>query len=252
MLYTIPNPNYTPPKPYPFIITYPIHHATLGTQAWRVLPCASINTILPCIPTYPYPSIAIPYPSTYLTLPTVGKISLPTLSIYPSTSHPRHLSLHRYKAETTYQIRPKRPRTGITHAETTLAETTQGWNDSGPKRPENAIAAVEQERTCRVVHLIIWLSIFVRVRIFWTSNIFVITVFSYTRDTGAVTGTEPGDEFYTLPLIEINTAAFEPFNTTQCIRDATEFWTSVIRCNDTRRVKLWPQVRRRYFTFLYY
>ena len=26
-------------------------------------------------------------------------------------------------------------------------------------------------------------------------------------------GTEPGDEFYTLPLIEINIAAFQPFNT---------------------------------------
>ena len=53
----------------------------------------------------------------------------------------------------------------------------------------------------------------VRVRIFWTSNRFVIIVFAYTRDTGAVTGTEPGVEFYTLPLIEINIAAFQPFNT---------------------------------------
>ena len=44
-------------------------------------------------------------------------------------------------------------------------------------------------------------------RIFWTSNIFVIIVFPYTHDPGAVTGTEPGDEFYTLPLIEINIAA---------------------------------------------
>ena len=48
----------------------------------------------------------------------------------------------------------------------------------------------------------------VRVRIFWTSNIFVIIVFPYTHDTGAVTGTEPGVEFYTLALIEINIAAF--------------------------------------------
>ena len=31
------------------------------------------------------------------------------------------------------------------------------------------------------------------------------------RYTGAVTGTEPGDEFYTLPL-EINIVAFQPFN----------------------------------------
>ena len=55
--------------------------------------------------------------------------------------------------------------------------------------------------------LIVW------VRIFWTFNIFVIVVFSYTHDTGAVTGTEPDVEFYTLPLIEINIAAFQPFNT---------------------------------------
>ena len=34
-----------------------------------------------------------------------------------------------------------------------------------------------------------------------------------TNDTGAVTGTEPGDELYTLPLIEINIVAFQPFNT---------------------------------------
>ena len=90
VLYTIPNPNYTLPKPYPFIITYPIHHPTLGTQTGRVLPCASINTNLPWIPTYPYPSTVIPYPSTYHTLPTVGKILLPTLSIYPT--YPIHVT----------------------------------------------------------------------------------------------------------------------------------------------------------------
>ena len=53
----------------------------------------------------------------------------------------------------------------------------------------------------------------VRVRIFWTSNIFVMIVFLYTHDTGAVTGTEAGVEFYTLLLLEINIAAFQPFNT---------------------------------------
>ena len=53
----------------------------------------------------------------------------------------------------------------------------------------------------------------VRVRIFWTSNIFVIIVFPYTYDTGAVTDTEPGVECYKLPLIEINIAAFQLFNT---------------------------------------
>ena len=58
---------------------------------------------------------------------------------------------------------------------------------------------------------------------------FVIAVFPYTHDTGAVTGTDPGDEFCTLPLTEINIAAFRPFNSTLCIRDATEFWTSTSR-----------------------
>ena len=53
----------------------------------------------------------------------------------------------------------------------------------------------------------------VRVRIFWTYNTFVIIVFPYAHDTGAVIGTEPGVEFYTLSLIEINIAAFQPFNT---------------------------------------
>ena len=84
VLYTIPNPNYTLPKPFHFIITCPIHPTTLGTHIGRVLPCASINTTLPSIPTYPYPSIVIPYPSTYPTLPTIEKIPLPTLTIYPT------------------------------------------------------------------------------------------------------------------------------------------------------------------------
>ena len=53
----------------------------------------------------------------------------------------------------------------------------------------------------------------VQVRIFWTSNIFVIIVFPYTHDTSAVTGTEPGIEFYTRALIEINIAAFQTFDT---------------------------------------
>ena len=44
------------------------------------------------------------------------------------------------------------------------------------------------------------------------SNIFVIIVFPYIHDIGAVTGTETGVEFYTLALIEINIAAFQPFN----------------------------------------
>ena len=91
VLYTIPNPNYTLPKPHPFILTYPIHYPALGTETGRVLPCASINTTLPWIPTYPYPSIVISYPSTYPTLPIVGKIPFPTLSIYPT--YPIHVTL---------------------------------------------------------------------------------------------------------------------------------------------------------------
>ena len=94
VLYTIPNPNYTLPKPYPFIITYPIHHPTLGTQTGRVLHCASINTTLPWIPTYPYPSIVIPYPSTFPTLPTVGKNTPPYIEYLPHLPHPRHLCVH--------------------------------------------------------------------------------------------------------------------------------------------------------------
>ena len=87
VLHIIPNPNYTLPKPYPFIRTYPIHHPTLGTQTGRVLPCASINTTLPWIPTDFYPSIVIPYPSTYPTLPTVGKIPLPTYPIHVTSAY---------------------------------------------------------------------------------------------------------------------------------------------------------------------
>ena len=84
VFYTIPNPNYTLPKLCPFIITYPIHHPTFGTQTGRVLPCARFNTTLPRISTYPYPSTVIPYSSTYPTLPTEGNICLPKPSIYPT------------------------------------------------------------------------------------------------------------------------------------------------------------------------
>ena len=85
VLYTIPNPNYTLSKPYPFIITYSIHHPALGTQTGRVLPGASINTTLPWIHAYPYP-----YPSTYPILPTVGKITLSTMIIF--STYPMHVT----------------------------------------------------------------------------------------------------------------------------------------------------------------
>ena len=90
VLYTIPNPNYTTSQSLSFHnnLPYPPHY--FGYPDWGVLPCASFNTTLPRIPTYPYPSIAIPYPSTYPTLPTVGKIPLHTLSIYPT--YPIHVT----------------------------------------------------------------------------------------------------------------------------------------------------------------
>ena len=55
VLYTKPNPNYTLPKPYPFITTYPIHRPTLDTQTVRVwIPrlweCYSVQ-----VSTLPYP-----------------------------------------------------------------------------------------------------------------------------------------------------------------------------------------------------
>ena len=151
VLYTIPNPNYTLPKLYPFIITYPIHHPTLGTQTGRVLPFASINTTLPWIPIYPYPFLSDTLPE-YLPYPTNRRKNTPPYIEYLlHLPHPRHLSVHtcnhliipfitypnlhlptlyycqgliKYKAETIYRIRPKLPRT----------ETTQSRNDSGLKR----------------------------------------------------------------------------------------------------------------------
>ena len=137
---TKPSLKYTLRKPYPFILTYPIHHPTLGTQTGRALSCASINPTLPWKPTYPYPFTVIPNPSTYPTLPIVGKNTPPycTLRIY--LTYPIHLTLtYLYPLHTFYyiiqtafpnhilllglnfNIRPKRP-------------TKIGRNDPGPKR----------------------------------------------------------------------------------------------------------------------
>ena len=136
MLYTVPNPNYTLPKPYPFIITYPIHHPTLGTQTGRVLPCASINTTLPWTPTYPYPSIVIPHPSTYPTLPTLNNyptypihvtsayIPVPT-SHYPLLHTPTCISLPYTIARGLIKYKAKRP--------TKFDRNDPGRIDSGPK-----------------------------------------------------------------------------------------------------------------------
>ena len=146
VLYTISNPNYTLPKPYP-LITYPIHQPTLGTQTGRVLSCASINTTLPWIPTYPYPSIVIPYPNTYprkntppyieylphlphprhLNLPTCTHLTLPFIT-YPNLHFPTlyyYQSLIKYKAEMTYQIRPKRLRSKLPRPKRLRAEMTK-------------------------------------------------------------------------------------------------------------------------------
>ena len=133
----------------------------------------------------------------YLPYPTNRRKNTPPYIEYlPHLPHPRHICLHtcthltlpfitypnlhfpilyycqgliKYKAKTTYKIRPKRPRAEMTQAETTQAETTHGRNDSDSTRECSCCC-----RTCRVVHLIIWLSIFVRVRIFWNSYIYLL------------------------------------------------------------------------------
>ena len=160
VLYTIPNPNNTLPKPCPYIITYPIHHPTFVTQTGRVLPCASIsNPTLDIYLSLSFHSDTLP---EYLPYPTNRRKHTPPYNeCLPHLPHPRHLRLHtythltlpfitypnlhfpilyycqgliKYKAVTTYQIRPKRPRTETTQAETTQGETTQRRNDFGLKR----------------------------------------------------------------------------------------------------------------------
>ena len=79
VLYTIPNSNYTFPKSCPFIITYPIHHPTLGTQTGRVLPCASINTTLPWISPH-FKAFYKQYP-VKITLDTGAEISMIKASV---------------------------------------------------------------------------------------------------------------------------------------------------------------------------
>ena len=77
----------------------------------------------------------LPHPR-HLRLRTCTHITLPFIA-YPNLHFPTLYycqGLIKYKAETTYQIRPKLPRTETTQAETNQAETTQGRNDSGLKR----------------------------------------------------------------------------------------------------------------------
>ena len=238
MLYTIPNPNYTLPKPCPFIITYPIHHPTFGTQSvtlckYQHYPTLDIFLSLSfhsdTLPEYqPYPTNRRKNTPPYieylphllhqrqLSVRTCTHLTIPFIT-YPNLHFPPLYycqGLIKYKAEPIYQIRPKLPRTETTQAKTTQAETTQGRNDPGLKQTTRACSC-----SCRTGKFMLScpsgcmaLNI-VRVRIFWTSIIFVIIVFPYTHDTGAVTGTEPAVEFYTLALIEINIVAFQPFNT---------------------------------------
>ena len=161
VLYTIPNPNYTLPKPYPFIIVYPIQHSTFWYPDWESVTLCKYQHF-PTLDTYLSLSFYSETLPEYLPYPTNRRKNTPPYIEYLlHLPHPRHLSLHtcthltlpfitypnlhfptlyycqgliKYKAETTYQIRPKRPRTETTQAETTQAETTQGRNNSGLKR----------------------------------------------------------------------------------------------------------------------
>ena len=93
VLYTIPNPNYTLPKPYPFIITYPIHQPTLGTQTVSVTLCKyqhhpTLDFYLPLS----FHSNTLP---EYLPFPTNHRTNTPPYTEYlPHLPHPCHLSLH--------------------------------------------------------------------------------------------------------------------------------------------------------------
>ena len=160
VLYTIPNPNYTLPKPYPFIITYSIYHPTLGTQTVTLCKIQHHPTFDTSL-SLSFHSDTLP---KYLPYPT-RKNTHPYIEYLPHLPHPRHLSVHtfirltlsfirypnfnfptvyycqgliKYKTETTHQIRQKRPRTETTQAKTTQTKTTQGRNDSALKRTTRA------------------------------------------------------------------------------------------------------------------
>ena len=90
VLYTIPNPNYTLPKPYLFTITYHIHHTTFWNPDWESVTLCKYQHY-PILDTYLSLSFhSDTLPSTYPTLPTVGRIPLSTLSIYPT--YPIHVT----------------------------------------------------------------------------------------------------------------------------------------------------------------
>ena len=90
VLYTIPNPNYTLPKPYPFIITYPIHHPTFGYPDWESVNLCKYQHY-PTLDTYLSLSFHSDTLPEYLPYPTNRrKIPLRTLSIYPT--YPIHVT----------------------------------------------------------------------------------------------------------------------------------------------------------------
>ena len=149
MLYTIPNPNYSLPKPYPFTITYPIHHSTLGTQTRESVTMCKYQHY-PTLDTYLSLSFHSDILPEYLPYPTNCRKNTPPYIVYlPHQLHPRYLSLHicnhltlpfitypnlhfptlnycqgliKYKAKMTYQITLNDP-----------GPNDSGRNNSGPK-----------------------------------------------------------------------------------------------------------------------
>ena len=151
----------SPPYPPPYF----------GYQDWESVTLCKYRHY-PTLDTYLSLSFHI---YTRVSYPTNRRKNTPPYIEYlPHLLHPRRLSLHtcthltllfitypnlhfptlyycqgliKYKAEITYQIRPQRPRAETTRAEMTQTKTTRECSCGC--------------RTCRVVHLIIWLSIFV-------------------------------------------------------------------------------------------
>lgn len=87
------------------------------------VPWEGINPAIPWIPTSHYLSLF--YLGTYHTLPTVGKISLPTLCTYQLIPFLYHTPALLYPTLLCYPI--------VTGPIWPMTETTQGRNDSGPK-----------------------------------------------------------------------------------------------------------------------
>ena len=94
VLYTIPKPNYTLPRPCPFIITYPIHHPTLGTQTGIVLTLCKYQHY-PTLDIYLSLSFHSDTLPEYLPYPTNRKKNTPPYIEYlPHLPHQRQLSVH--------------------------------------------------------------------------------------------------------------------------------------------------------------